>query len=421
VWKYVNNSQNKEYIIHPIGNDVEALRQALMTQDAHVLISGHANYGWGPIPATTEEDQQGYIDDIYYIDDPRVLNVSSMVFGVSLYSLINYQAYPNLQPIFQDGTSGIMPFCFSDPAGDPPYNYWITYQVPGDSTYYKVDPPHYDPIERNPGCESPAWYSPYRKSPDPTDPNEKQYFITNLPLSLSIGNWTTSQEIAGYYDQDYLYKQADPQNIQDNEVRWVFEVPQDGTYSVSALWPASAQNTTNARFSVSHAGGSSTVVKDQTVNGGQWNALGVFFFSAGEEYVVTLTDNADAGNVVADAVKITHASDPLILDEEIDNLTYPTKHYGSRTILFLKELDIKKEDLKYKRLFYNSCKTGIYYLDTFSHGIVWFSVKSVAGWGLAPYLRLYVTGKSDEEIWEIVNNIARFYDYYDFSKLPSEQ
>jgi PKD repeat protein len=421
VWKYTNSSQNKEYIIHPIGNDVEALKQALMTQDAHVILSGHANYGWGPIPATTEEDQQGYIDDIYFIDDPRVLNVSSMVFPVKIRSLQYSQAYPNWRPIFQDGTSGIMPFCFSDPAGDPPYNYWITYQVPGDPTYYRVDPPHYTPIERNPDCGSPAWYSPNRKSPDPTDPNEKQYFITNLPLSLSIGSWITSQAISGYYDQDYLYKDADPLNIQDNEVRWVFKVPQDGNYSVSAFWPASPQNTTNARYSVSHAGGSATVMKDQTINGGAWNELGVFLFTAGDEYAVILTDNADAGQVVADAVKIIHSSDPGILDEEIDNLTYPTEHYGSYTSLFLKEPGIKKEDLKYKRLFYNSCKTGRYYLDSFSHGIVWYSVKSVNGSGLWPYLGNYLQGKSDEEIWEIVNDIERFYDYYDFSKKPSEQ
>ena len=421
VWTYTNYSQNKQYIIHPIGNDVEALKQALMTQDAHVMISGHANYGLGPIPATTQEKIQLYINDIYYIDDPRILNVSSMRFGVSVSSLINSQAYPNWQPVFQDGTSGIMPFCFWDPKGPPPYNYWISYQIPGDSTYYRVDPPHYLPMEREPGCGSPAWYSPNRKSPDPTNPNERQYFINNLPLALSIGNWITSQAISGYYDQDYLYKQADPLNNQDNEVRWVFKVPQDGNYSVTAFWPASPQNTTNAQYSVFHAGDTTTVAKNQTINGGQWNELGVFSFIAGDEYAVILTDNADAGNVVADAVRITHASDPGILDEEIDNLTYPRYHYSRKTILFLKELGIKKEDMNFKRLFYNSCQTGKYYLDTLGHGIVWYSVQSVAGKGAMPYLINYMNGKSDEEIWEIVNSIERFYDYYDFSKLPSEQ
>ena len=63
----------------------------------------------------------------------------------------------------------------------------------------------------------------------------------------------------------------------------------------------------------------------------------------------------------------------------------------------------------------------MYYLDTFNRGVVWFSVKSVGGLGLAPYLRAYLQGKTDEEIWEIVQDVEPNYDYYDFSKLPSQQ
>ena len=46
---------------------------------------------------------------------------------------------------------------------------------------------------------------------------------------------------------------------------------------------------------------------DQTVNGGQWNDLGIYNFSTGEARVV-LTDDAQ-GNPVADAVKIIYISD----------------------------------------------------------------------------------------------------------------
>ena len=41
---------------------------------------------------------------------------------------------------------------------------------------------------------------------------------------------------------------------------------------------------------------------DQTVNGGQWNDLGIYNFSAGETRIVLSSDAQ--GNPVADAVRI---------------------------------------------------------------------------------------------------------------------
>ena len=110
-----------------------------------------------------------------------------------------------------------------------------------------------------------------------------------------------------------------------------------------------------------------------------------------------------------------------IFDLSIDNVDYPKRHYRSKTILFRKELEIPQTALRYRRLFYDSCNTGNYYLGTFNRGIVFFTLNNSYGLGFNEYVRAYLEGKSDREIWEIVQDYEPVWDYYDFNKPPSEQ
>ena len=43
----------------------------------------------------------------------------------------------------------------------------------------------------------------------------------------------------------------------------------------------------------------------------------------------------------------------------------------------------------------------------------------VPGW--TEYLKAYFAGKSDEDIWEILQGYDPVFDYYDFSKYPWDQ
>ncbi len=110
-----------------------------------------------------------------------------------------------------------------------------------------------------------------------------------------------------------------------------------------------------------------------------------------------------------------------LYDKSIDNVDYPKVHYGSKTMLFRKDPDIAKEDLRYKRFFYESCNTGNYFLDTFSHGIVFYTINTSYARGFWVYLKNYMDGKSDHQIWQLMQARDPIYDYYDFNKLPSQQ
>ena len=596
VWTYVNTELNKKFLIYPV-DTLAKWRNALKTQDAHILFFGHSNFGLGQVFATSEEFSSSTIKDIYYIDDDRIGNLSSRWNNVSVGGMRTNQAYPFWWPEFKDGTSGIMPYVFKDPRGNPAYNYYITYRVPGDSKYYKMETVRNSALERFPDSKRAAWYSSTGQEPDPSNSDHLKYFITNTAAwspSIEItGDWIASLGVAGYYMEDYIYT---PAGTGKKSVRWLYNLPKSGTYIVNAWWSASSARTPSAPYVISHAGGETTVRVDQRYNGGKWNRLGSFNFNSGKNSVL-LTDQADPGNVVADAVKISHANNPadtinvsfyanvrsgpaplevsfvanetgdvfewrwdygdgykyrkrsggdtvkhtytspgtytvtltaigplgtatktrtayvtvggstplqaefrppskssrvgavplsvsftdistgkiaswlwefgdgskstskspsytysnpgnytvkltvtdsngnkstetkenivraVVFEKVIDNVDYPKKHYGSKTLVFRKGLEVPKDQMKFSRMLYTGCDSGHYYSDVFDRGIYFYATNSTGEGEIAmsEYLKAYVKGKSDYEIWKILQEIEPLYDYYNFNKLPSQQ
>ena len=81
VWRYT--TPQKTYIITYV-DTLEGMETALRTEGSHLLYSGHSNYGLGPLYSTIQEVQAQEINDVYYVDDPRILNISSEWVHVSV-------------------------------------------------------------------------------------------------------------------------------------------------------------------------------------------------------------------------------------------------------------------------------------------------------------------------------------------------
>ena len=590
VWTYINTARNKRYILHPVSTP-QGWIDALKTEGAHVVYEGHSNYGLGQNFATGQQFVDQVINDIYYIDDDKIVNTSSPWIHVSVNGMRTGQAYPFWWPIFKDGTSGILPYEFGDPRGiDPPYNYYITYQVPGDPTHHKIQSAHNSAFVRFPDSGKPAWYDPAGNTPDPNNPDHLQYYITNpTPWSPTVevsGSWTESQTDLGYFKENYRYKAA---GSGSSYVKWLFTIPTAGNYKVYAWWPATSGRVTNAPYTVTHAAGSTTVLMNQRLNGSRWNELGEFPFDAGT-YSVMLTDNATGGTIAADAIRIGHPDNPpeivqadfyaftrsggvpldvsfnnqgtgdltgrvwtfgdgftnetrdsvdhtytragtftvsltvtgpagsstrtktgyitagtatppllaefsasnriggmpravtfrdrssgtivsrlwdfgdgttstlqnpshtytapgnytvkltvtdvnnvsvsetkpnfvrvVVYEASIDNVDYPKRHYGSKTLLYRKEIEVPQNQMRYARLFYGGCDSARYYTDTFNRGLLFLATGSSIYDGMPVYVKGYLEGKSDYELWQVLQAFEPLYDYYDFRKPPSQQ
>ena len=589
LYQYTSPVSGARTTIH-IVKQMQGMIDALTTAGAHVMVKGHSNYGVGPVFSTATELQQQVIENVYTIDDDRILNLSTPWIHVSVSGLRIGQAYPYWWPVFKDGTSGVMPYSFGDSRGTPPYNYYISYQLPGSSTWYKAETVRQGAIERFPDSGKPAWFASDGSVPNPSNSSQTKYYIVNdTPWKPSVevaGSWSEDYRSTTQFLENYKYRAA---GSAANQVRWLYTIKKAGDYSLYAWWPSYSGNSKQVPYTVDYSGGSSTVTVDQSRNGGKWVKLGDFPYTAGD-YAVAVGANATTGRVMADAVRVVSKQNPPavtkadflaynlsgpapldvvfeaqssgdvssflwnfgdgsanstrdylthtytkagtytvsfkvtgpngtdtatkvgyirvgasaaplqaefsasnrksvaplttsftdrssggvlsrkwdfgdgttstltnpahtytvtgnytvtltvtgsngataterkvnfivadILDLSIDNVDYPKKHYRSKTILFRKELEIPQTELRYRRLLYDSCNSGNYYLGTFNRGIVYYTLNNSNNLGFYEYIRAYLEGRSDRQIWEKMQAAEPVYDYYNFNKPPSEQ
>ena len=132
-------------------------------------------------------------------------------------------------------------------------------------------------------------------------------------------------------------------------------------------------------------------------------------------YTVTLTIN---GNVVEEKQDFIRVS---TFDKIIDNVDYPKNHYSSRSVLFANQPSVPQDQLKYARMAYFSCSSGPYYAGYYNRGILFYTVASGDTGNYTTYIRDYLLGKSDEEIWSNLQALQPIYDYWNFDLRPDQQ
>lgn len=325
LWIYRNESQNKTYIVHFV-EDIEGMKEGLTTEGSTVMSFQHSNYGLGTVFGTPDEFSKQVIEELYYVDDDRIFNFSSPWISVSISGMVESQAYPNWWPEFKDGTSAIMPYDFGGPI-DPAYNYYLTYQMPGDPNHYKVETVRNSALQRFPDSRRPAWHSLYGYVPDSTNPDHKKYYIISPPEwepeFQTVGNWTPSGGDAGYAG-NYLYNAA---GQGDDMAIWYFDIPATGDFKLFARWISSASRPSDAPYTVNHAFGSNTIEMDQNINSDQWNELGQFHFETIQDWyesrddeptLVTLDEEPIGGNNTKKAKFIQSLSSNAYLSQEFN-------------------------------------------------------------------------------------------------------
>jgi RHS repeat-associated protein len=129
--------------------------------------------------------------------------------------------------------------------------------------------------------------------------------------TTSTGTWQTENTDPGYYSAGYHRKAA---GTGAATFTWTPPVTGSQSYLVYLRWVADTDHATNAPITVYHAGGSNQFTANMQASGGEWNPVGTFTFTAGQNHRIELSDAAN-GVVVADAVKLVPAS-------QADNVAY---------------------------------------------------------------------------------------------------
>lgn len=134
------------------------------------------------------------------------------------------------------------------------------------------------------------------------DSNNNNNDTNNYYISVSA-NWTASSNVAGYYGSGYYW--ASTQAVSD-AAAFYFYLPSAATKTVAAWWSAAGDRAPSAPYVVFNSNGANlgTVNVNQQANGGKWNTLGTFNFTAGWNKVVLSRWTSSGYVVVADAVRV---------------------------------------------------------------------------------------------------------------------
>lgn len=123
---------------------------------------------------------------------------------------------------------------------------------------------------------------------------------------VTTGSWSTGS-YAGYHVTDYRYALTVTGSATET-AGWFPMFSSAGTYKVAIWYVQGSNRPTDARFTIHHSGGSSTVYVDQTTSGSQWVVLGSYDFSPTGGSVIVDNVSSVAGNaVIADAVRFVRS------------------------------------------------------------------------------------------------------------------
>jgi hypothetical protein len=123
-----------------------------------------------------------------------------------------------------------------------------------------------------------------------------------------IGSWFTGHSARNKFGPDYRIKS---QGSGASYLQYTPNFAVAGNYQVYEWHPEGRNRAANTPFVITYFGGTATNRVNAQFDGGQWNLLGTFPFSAGSAGNVRIRDDSSgafSNQIVADAIKFTYVS-----------------------------------------------------------------------------------------------------------------
>ena len=132
--------------------------------------------------------------------------------------------------------------------------------------------------------------------------SNNRYNDTNVGYVSVSSNWNSSSHSTDY---NTGYWWALTAAVSDGASFW-FYLPSGGTRTVDAWWVAGSNRASSAPFFAYNASGSTvgSARVNMRANGGRWNTLGTFAFTAGWNRVMLSRWTSSGSVVIADAVRV---------------------------------------------------------------------------------------------------------------------
>ncbi|WP_245180421.1 golvesin C-terminal-like domain-containing protein [Streptomyces montanisoli] len=141
----------------------------------------------------------------------------------------------------------------------------------------------------------------------------------------ATGTWQTA-DITGEQGYNHATHAA---GTGSDTFTWTLDIPSDGTYEAFVKYPAVPGAAADAKYTVTHDGGTTDKKVDQTSGTGTWVSLGSYSFKQGNAAKLQLSENS-GGTVVADGVKLVR-DNSADTDNEQKTFTYAYDANGNLT------------------------------------------------------------------------------------------
>jgi hypothetical protein len=103
------------------------------------------------------------------------------------------------------------------------------------------------------------------------------------------------------------FKTGTSLRISADSAAYIPEIPERGSYAVYVSYPLFRDNSSEAVYIVTHTGGKTEFIVDQTMGGGTWIYLGTFNFNTGKDItsgsVIVKSNSTNGGFIALDAVR----------------------------------------------------------------------------------------------------------------------
>jgi len=135
------------------------------------------------------------------------------------------------------------------------------------------------------------------------DSNNANNDSTKGYIQLAGASWASSTNVAGYYGSNYL---ASPTAAISEPATFWFYLPAAATKTIDAWWTSASDRSTVAPFIIWNTSGTqlANVKVNQQLNGGRWNTLGTWSFTAGWNKVQLSRWTTAGSYVIADAIQV---------------------------------------------------------------------------------------------------------------------
>ncbi len=125
--------------------------------------------------------------------------------------------------------------------------------------------------------------------------------VLDTAAAVASSNWSTGTSAADKYGTNYRFRATEAVS---DPATWTWTAQQTRDYEVYAWWSQGSNRSASAPYVISTAAGSSSVNRNQQINGGSWRTLGVSNIAAGTNTVKLSCWTTSGYVVIADAVKI---------------------------------------------------------------------------------------------------------------------